>query len=528
MSNSLTQIFRKVRFRILSPITLIAALLIGALPAHAAVAAEPDPAQAAVTNQTLFLPAVAQDPAAYCRFGVNKDIDTVNIAPLRAGWYLNYSARTRATSIPRGVEYFLTIRLTQPDPNTDDFEYSISANWAPTTEEMLLNTIRNNPGAHVFIGNEPDRRDRKVGGQDAIEPRVYALAYQHLYNLIKGVDDSTIIIAGSIVQPTELRLRYLDRVLAEYRSAFGAPMPVDAWAIHNFILNEQRDNWGADIPPGFDDVDEGMVITDVDDIVRVDIFAEQIRRFRIWMANNGYRNTPLYVSEYGVLFPVLCDLNDDGILDECFPQFDPPAVNQFMNQTFDYMLNAIDPNIGYPADNNRLVQRFSWYSIYDKGFNGNLFTETNAISEIGSNYAAYTARLHSETDFFPVSFTAVQNGDDVVLTARIANSGNVATEHYANVRFYVGDPAAGGVQVGSTTPIRIAGCGENHLVETTWENAGPGPHSNLYVAVEPIRATRETNHANNQFGPVSVAASFTSLPMNVIADPASIPPATGP
>ena len=119
----------------------------------------------------------------------------------------------------------------------------------------------------------------------------------------RGFDEPVTIIAGSIVQPTELRLDYLDIVLDEYKKEFGAPMPVDAWATHNFILNEQRDLWGADIPPGIDDVNEGMVIDDVDEIINVATFANQIRNFRIWLANNGYRDKPLYVSEYGVLFP---------------------------------------------------------------------------------------------------------------------------------------------------------------------------------------------------------------------------------
>ena len=281
---------------------LILALLLGALPAQSAAAAEPSTTRADAVAPVLFLPAIAQDPPTLCRFGVNKDIKGVNIAPLRTGWYLNYGATTRVDSVPRGVTFMLTVRLTQPDPLTNDFEYSIWSDWRPTTEQELLDVIRDNPGAEIFIGNEPDRRDRKVGGQDAIEPQVYAIAYEHLYHLIKGEDPTATIIAGSIVQPTEIRLDYLDIVLAEYKKRFGASMPVDAWATHNFILNEVRGGWGADIPPGIDAI-SGLVIEDVDETISLDLFTEQIQRFRLWLANNGYRDTPLYVSEYGVLFP---------------------------------------------------------------------------------------------------------------------------------------------------------------------------------------------------------------------------------
>ena len=87
-------------------------------------------------------------------------------------------------------------------------------------------------------------------------------------------------------------------------------------------------------------------------------------------------------------------------------------------------------------------------------------------------------------------------------------------------------PAA--CQVGATTPIRIAGCGEDYYVTYRWDDAGPGPHNNLYVVVEPIRAGRESNNANNKLGPVSATASLTALPMNLIAEPASVEPAPGP
>ena len=37
-----------------------------------------------------------------------------------------------------------------------------------------------------------------------------------------------------------------------YRNTYGAPLPVDIFNVHAFILREEQDNWGVGIPPGMD------------------------------------------------------------------------------------------------------------------------------------------------------------------------------------------------------------------------------------------------------------------------------------
>lgn len=486
---------------------IILALLLGALPVQPAMAQAP--AESGETNQTIYLPSMNRDSNALCRFGVNKDVVftngdgatvRVNMAPLRAGWYISYSASSQAASVPPGVAFFPTVRVRQIG-NTDDYEYSIYANHADTTEEMLKREIRRHPGAEWFIGNEPDRITiPNVVEQDESEPHVYAKAYHDLYHLIKAEDPTATIIAGSIVQPTPVRIQYLDRVLAAYQQMYGVPMPVDAWATHNFILNEVRGDWGAEIPPGID-VNEGEVVS-VYDLANVDTFVRQIQRFRQWLAANGYRNKPVYVSEYGILFP-----HDPAVYDW---DYSPAVVNEYMDRTFDYMLNTVDPNLGYPADGNRLVQRFSWYSVHDGFFNGDLHDKNGVLTEMGANYVAYTSGIASATDFYPVSFSATTSGNAINLTARIANSGNVAAPHTVIVRFYNGDPAGGGVQIGPDRVRELTGCGDNVYVTYRWEGPGSGPH-NLYVEVEPLRTNRESNFANNKLGPVAPAAAGTDI-----------------
>ena len=259
----------------------------------------------------------AVDSTPMCRFGVNvvNDITTIDTAALRMGWYVDYLAKANPET-PNGAAYVPTIRLSQIGAN--GFDYMPKG-------ATLLSAINGNPGAEWLIGNEPDRREY----QDDLEPHVYAAAYHELYNLIKGEDPTAKIIAGTIVQPTPLRLQYLDMVLASYQNNYGVPMPVDGWSIHNFILNEVSCDydpgncWGAEIPPGID-ADFGEILT-IEDNDNYDLFVERIERFRQWMADNGYRNTPLLLSEYGVLMP-------DWL------GFSPERVNTFMSSTFDYML----------------------------------------------------------------------------------------------------------------------------------------------------------------------------------------------
>lgn len=451
----------------------------------------------------LFIPVVSQKPAALCRFGVNKDISDSNISPLRTGWFINYGATFDINQSPLGVEYMPTIRLTQYDADgdgeRDDYRYSVWANWAPTSEKRLKQEIADHPGAHWIIGNEPDRYDRDLAGQDDIEPQVYAVAYHDLYHLIKSEDPNAKIVAGSIVQPTEVRMQYLNKVLAEYKTRYGQRMPVDVWAVHNFVLNEVSCDaypssaicWGAGIPPGID-VDKGNVIS-VDQNDDFSLFKEQILRMRQWMASRGYQGVPLYVSEYGVLFG---PQNDWAIYDDA-------RVNAYMDATFDYMLNTRDESLGDPNDDYRLVQRFSWYSVRDPKFNGSLFELNGSLTAIGQHYAANTATIPSETDFYPadlkaeaVASTGTGPPDAIMLTATIANSGNISTPTSASVRFFNGNPLNNGKPISPEQTIELTGCGDTFTLTHQWDKPDPGTY-NLFVQVVPFNAMLESSYENN-------------------------------
>ncbi len=439
-------------------------------------------------------PRPADSQSLLCRFGTNlipnhitPPIAGLDLMALRVGWYIDYSASNLPVR-PNGIEYTPMIHLTQTGPNS----YSTTPSSA-----MLESAIAANPGADWLIGNEPDRRFF----QDDIEPHVYARAYHDLYELIKAADPVARIFAGSIVQPTPLRLQYLDLILTSYFDQFSEAMPVDGWSIHNFILNEASCNyyddlaicWGADIPPGID-VRDGLRIT-IDENDRFDLFVQQIMRFRQWMASRGYGGKPVYLSEFGVLMP---------------PRFGfpPSRINTFMDNTFDYLLGTTDPMLGDPTDGYHLIQRFSWYSTSDNTYNGYLFERQGEadpynLSEMGVNFTTYTASLSETIDFYPLQSRAdppapLVSGGNVTFTlqARIANSGNVLTPSTTKVRFYAGDPAHGGASIGDDQVVALAGCGDNTLVQVTWRDVPAGEYQ-IFVVVDGENQITETNEENN-------------------------------
>lgn len=443
--------------------------------------------RAAAAANTSVPAAITAPAAPLCRYGVNvingQTFLNHNVAPLRIGWYLNYQA-TRTTSQPSNLEFVPVIRLNQI--NETEFSYTPSG-------ATLMSAIANNPGARWLIGNEPDRR---TSIQDNVEPHIYAAAYHELYHLIKQADPTARVIAGTIVQPTPLRLQYLDMVLSTYNREFGGVMPVDGWSIHNFILNEvscaydPTNCWGADVPPGID-VPYGEILS-IEDNDNFDMFVQRVYRFRQWMKDRGYRDKPLYLSEYGILMPP-----DYG--------FGAARVNSYMTKTFNFMTTAADPNLGYPADNNRLVQKWSWYSATDESFNGWLFdSATKQLTAMGQNFAAHTSAIAAETDLAPWRLVTNPGSPhyqgtplSIRLTVSVGNSGNLAAPTGpAVVRFYRGDPAQGGVKIGSDQIVNVAGCGTLATAAVTWNGAGPGMHQ-IYVVVDATGSVAESNEGNN-------------------------------
>jgi hypothetical protein len=305
----------------------------------------------------------------------------------RPGWYLNWSVGyTSTTWLAASLADPLTPTLTLDDlvipgdaqagmhfapmVRVEEGELAPPAPWLAATARLL-------PGRTWLIGNEPD-----VQWQDNTPPAAYARAYHAAYTAITQADPTAQIAIGGVSQITPLRLAYLDAVLDAYRAEFGTEMPVDVWNMHAFVLQEKAGDWGVDTPPGIEaGAGEAWSIDDHDDLALVEL---QVRRMRAWMRAHGQQDKPLWISEYGILMPV-----EFG--------FTPERVRRFLIGSFELFNTLRDPDLGYPQDDYRLVQRWVWFSAgYWLYPTGDLFTPGGYPTPVMDALAAYLAEFGRE------------------------------------------------------------------------------------------------------------------------------------
>jgi hypothetical protein len=248
---------------------------------------------------------------------------------LGSGWYIDWSVRNVPSS--SNLDYWPMVRV---------HEECIS----PSIEEIQSAAARF-PGLVWIIGNEPD-----VIWQDNVKAATYASIYHALYELIKSSDPTALIAVGGVSQSTALRLWYLDQVLQTYQNLYHESMPVDWWTVHGYVLREEKGSWGVDIPPGIGAIQGEL--REVSDHGRLDLFEAQIRSFREWMAEHGYQQTPLALTEFGILMPSSYGFPTD-------------VVGSYLEETFTWLSEVSDESIGYPEDGYHLVQKWAWFSISD-------------------------------------------------------------------------------------------------------------------------------------------------------------------
>jgi hypothetical protein len=275
---------------------------------------------------------------------------------LGAQWYFDWD--TKETPISNNLEYWQTIRVNE--------------NGYSPSREKIDYISKNFPGYTWIIGNEPDNRH-----QDNTTPEKYAQIYHELYSLIKENDKSAKIAIAGVSQPTPARMAYLNIVLETYKELYGENLPVDWWNIHAYVLREEENSWGADTPVGVE-IKQGNLY-EIEQHGDIDIFKENLINFRIWMKKNGYQNTPLVVSEYGILLP-----EDFG--------FSKAFIAEYLLQVNGWMLNYQDDEIGYPSDEYHLVQKFAWFSLSDPNFpTANLANfEEKSLTVVGEAFKSFS------------------------------------------------------------------------------------------------------------------------------------------
>jgi hypothetical protein len=463
-----------------------------------------------------------------CRYGLSGPVESYSVTPLNLGWHMNWATALHPFR-PNGAEYVQTVRLTY---------HSGAVIFDPPTSTLSA-IIDQNPGALWLIGNEPDSPF-----QDNLRPEDYARGYHQVYALIKTRDPSARAGAGNIVQPTPLRMQYLDRVLQAYQQAYQQPFPVDVWSVHSYILREiSYDDpeacitidpntgqcrpgplsvWGAYIPPGIT-ATRGMLY-ELSDMFNGPIFQQRLINFRQWLRDRGYQQTPLYITEYGTLFPYPPYSVSSGEVFTYYDELNQPMTEArtalFMTTTFNALQNLSSSATGYAADNNRLVQRWLWYSVDGTGMGGPLFDPASHVRRpLGDVFAAYVTAISPTVDWVAARAWAepiIQLGGlpvTATLHAQVSNGGNISTTAAVTVTFYSGPIGQPGTQViaARTMTPSLPGCGASSVLSVAWPALGAGAHQ---FVVRLQSSGTEPSHANNiMTGTALVATEQVWLPL---------------
>ncbi len=449
-----------------------------------------------------------------CQFGVGGDTQAFSVTALNIGWSMDWAARLSPPH-PNGAEYFQVVTI---KPVAGGYVFN-----PPTS--TLYAILDQNPGATWLIGNEPDSP-----WQDNLHPEVYAQAYHQLYYLIKQRDPSALVAAGNIVQPTPLRMQYLDLVLQAYRQTYTESLPADLWSIHSYILREidpadpqavpngPLEVWGAYIPPGIT-VTRGILYT-YSQQYDLTIFRQRLLDFRTWMRDRGYGDKPLYITEYGTLFPYVPYITPPDYQDEYGVFMDEARATAFMTGTFNVLRQLSDANVGYAADGNHLVQRWLWYSLSDPSLGGLLFDPTTHVRRpIGDVFAAYTGAISPTVDLLAVRVVAdppVVNdqGEPVTIALKglVSNIGNVSLTPPMTVSFYAGTFSTSTLLGVRQITLPLPGCGATAEVSVTWPNLAAGAHP-VYIQADSANPSWETTLNNNRAsGVVLIATHQVYLP----------------
>lgn len=512
-----TQLF----LALLVVLLLITTLAVGHARGNAAAST---PAQE--TGQTGDTAAAAVNAAPNnCRYGVyalyaNKTLPW--LSTFGAGWYVTPGYGKPSADSGNGAFFYRTVRMKEGTFN-------------PPLSELDAD-LAQYPGATWLIGNEMEVNNPSTG--DGTYPQDYAVAYHDAYTYIKQRDPSAQVGIGAMSMATPGRLQYLDIVWDTYQDRYGVAMPVDVWNIHLYILSEAKDfgngqgdgkvALGTDpaiakkAPNGPASVecpkDSVYCRAEHDD---VSIFAAQITDLRRWMKQHGQQNKPLIITEWSLLF-------QPGNKDEFGKNFAPKRVNDYMTGTIAWLESARDTEIGYPADNYRLVQQWAWFSTLTEpgysGYSSNLLKSDYENASPGST-AALTAmgeRYRSET-LARSTYVNLKAGQAASVTAdsgtaelqvSFRNNGISLVSQPFQVTFYA-DAALTQVIGSASVNTAVTGCSwqrDTNTASVTWTGLSSGVY-NYWAKVDSGGAIAESNENDNvASGVVFVNTNATPTP----------------
>lgn len=496
------------------------------------------------TAETVYEPGpgtIAASEGPNCRYGVaalsQQQADWLD--DFGAGWYLSFN--TNVVSAPNNAEFVPVITVKQE--KTEEGVYLPTYKIKPRlTDNGLGAVIDLRPGALWIVGNEVDRGPdpgQIYVNQGDTFPDVYARAYHDVYTFIKNRDPLAQVANSALVQVTPGRIQYLDIVWNTYLQVFGVPMPVDVWNMHLYILPEVNPagepnnianialgtdpargisesydpNGDPFTPPDHKDtcpLDEVYCYAEHDDMA---VFVEQIVAMRTWMRDHGQQNKPLILSEFSILYPYIVD--PDGtcwITDEYGNCFTWDRVINFLNNAFSNLESMADPNLGYPLDNDRLIQQWLWFSVNHQGVGdvSNLIAgDPPVMTEVGQAYQAFVANqptsinLLADSVASPVLFTPTPTGTvSANLSVSIRNNGNVSPGSSFQVTFFEDEERS--IPIGSATVqapgpnnYGMTGCARREILSgVIWDDLDTGAYR-YWVEIDSEGGIEESEEGDN-------------------------------
>ena len=390
-----------------------------------------------------------------------------------------------------------------------------------------------------MIGNEMERGE----SQDDILPKQYAKAYHDIYTAIKRADSSARVTVGGVVHPSPGRLQYLTIVYDEYLRLYGEPLPADLWNTHLYPLPE-LDRFGqpndiSGVAIGTDS-SIGLYVSDqldidctdpTDDVMcyaehtGMETFEYQVRSMRKWMAEHGYQDKPLIISEMGVLLPF--GQGDSCFKDEFGVCFDRTRTANFLENSFDWMLDARDLSLGYPQDDFKLVQNWNWFSVHSPGvgFAGNLLTngyldkepgDPTGLTAVGQRFQEMTTLTPDKPDLFFIQHTETwsmnsEGLNEVLIDLQIGNTGHVLSDLPILVSLYENrdNPR---LLSQKTLDANLYGCGMNAISTTfTWVADEVGLNQ-YWIRLDQRNIISELDETNNEVTGIFIVNPPDELP----------------
>ncbi len=452
---------------------------------------------------TQLFPAIFKAAPATCHFGIAvvNNWNTFDLSLMGVGNYVDWW-RDRDKSVPTNIDYYRVL-------NVDDAGYA-------RLKTRIPGYLINSPGSFWIIGNEPDS---EVTYQDHISAETYGERFFELATIIRRQDPKARIGFGPIIQPTPIRLYYLTLAMNKLAELAGSPYQahslIDFYPIHSFILNEadlygpdgNAVSWGAGVPIGYNPATwpaPELIRTDLGESYKtydINIFKSRVINFRKWMKDQGEQNKPLWITEFGSLFP------SQG--NPYLYASDSDTAN-FMVQTFDFMLGYKDPNLGFREDDSRLVQKWTWYSLNDSRnrFGGSLIDpETNKITYVGERFIQYNPSLKdvpiTNPDVYvvpdliqvaPNSFSLQPGQVNYTITIKVSN--NLSSDRLTEVQV---DLSEADVFFG-TVQVVLPRCGGAAQAAFVVKDLIPGGTHTFTARISLLTGNgTDTNLSNNQF-----------------------------